>query len=86
MVGHASIMARAGVRRRRGVPVLPCDDELAAEPFGSGRRDGFRVLAVAHLAAQLLDADAVANVTQWFLMPVLAAIVWLSPRRRARGW
>lgn len=36
------------------------------------------VLAVAHLAAQLVDADAVANITQWFLMPVLAVIVWLS--------
>ncbi|NKS81440.1 lysoplasmalogenase [Rhodococcus hoagii] len=45
----------------------------------------FGLLGVAHLAAQLVDAGAVANVTQWFLMPVLAAIVWLStetPRTR----
>lgn len=45
----------------------------------------FTVLAAAHLAAQLVDAGTVANVTQWFLMPVLAVIVWLStsvPRGR----
>lgn len=45
----------------------------------------FAVLAAAHLAAQLADADTIANVTQWFLMPVLAAILWMStsvPRGR----
>lgn len=45
----------------------------------------FALVAAVHLVAQLVDADAGANVTQWFLMPVLAAIVWLStsaPRSR----
>lgn len=31
-----------------------------------------------HLAAQLTDADALANVTQWFLMPLLALTLWLA--------
>lgn len=42
--------------------------------------------AVAHLAAQLAGDDGVANVTQWFLMPLLAATVWLAagPQRATR--
>lgn len=45
----------------------------------------FAVLALVHLAAQLVGADTTADVTQWFLMPVLAAVPWLSttaPRSR----
>lgn len=45
----------------------------------------FAVLAVVHLAAQLVGADTAADVTQWFLMPVLAVVLWLStaaPRSR----
>ncbi|WFR71314.1 lysoplasmalogenase [Prescottella defluvii] len=45
----------------------------------------FAALALVHLAAQLVGADTAANVTQWFLMPVLAAVLWLStaaPRSR----
>jgi uncharacterized membrane protein YhhN len=32
----------------------------------------------AHLAAQLTGSDAVADVTQWFLMPLLALALWLA--------
>ena len=41
---------------------------------------------LAHLTAQLAGADDVANVTQWFLMPLLAATLWLAagPRRSER--
>ncbi len=45
----------------------------------------FAVLALVHLVAQLVGADRAADVTQWFLMPVLAAVLWLSttvPRGR----
>lgn len=45
----------------------------------------FAVLALVHLGAQLAGADTAADVTQWFLMPVLAAILALStatPRSR----
>ncbi len=45
----------------------------------------FGALALVHLAAQLVGADAAADVTQWFLMPVLASVLWLStaaPRSR----
>ncbi len=36
---------------------------------------------VAHLVAQLAGAGDVADVTQWFLMPLLAAAVWLAAGR-----
>ncbi|WP_242676692.1 lysoplasmalogenase [Rhodococcus sp. ABRD24] len=36
----------------------------------------FGVLAIVHLAAQLADADQLANVSQWFLMPMLASVLW----------
>lgn len=42
-------------------------------------------LTVVHLVAQLFDADAVAETTQWFLMPALAATLWCTtaaPRPR----
>ncbi|MFD1813791.1 lysoplasmalogenase family protein [Rhodococcus gannanensis] len=45
----------------------------------------FALLVVVHLAAQLADADRLVDVTQWFLMPVLAAIlvaVTSSPHSR----
>ena len=44
------------------------------------------VVTAVHLGAQLADADALANVTQWFLMPLLAAVVWLAagPGRTTR--
>ena len=45
----------------------------------------FAALALVHLVAQLAGADSTADVTQWFLMPVLAAALWLStsaPRTR----
>jgi uncharacterized membrane protein YhhN len=45
----------------------------------------FAVLSAVHLAAQLIDATAVADTTQWFLMPALAATLWCtttSPRSR----
>lgn len=38
----------------------------------------FGVLAAVHLVAQLVGADGVANVSQWFLMPVLASVLWMS--------
>ncbi len=39
-----------------------------------------------HLSAHLAGADALADVTQWFLMPLLAAVVWLAagPARDTR--
>lgn len=36
------------------------------------------VVTLAHLAAQLANSGDLANVTQWFLMPLLAAVVWLA--------
>ncbi len=36
----------------------------------------FAALAFAHLAAQLAGATTVAAVTQWLVMPALAAVVW----------
>lgn len=42
-------------------------------------------VTLAHLVAQLADAGDVANVTQWFLMPLLAAVVWLATGERAAG-
>ncbi|MEG3615273.1 lysoplasmalogenase family protein [Isoptericola haloaureus] len=45
----------------------------------------FAALAVVHLAAQLLDAAAVANSTQWLVMPALAVVLWCTtaaPRPR----
>ena len=36
------------------------------------------IVTLAHLVAQLADAGDVANVTQWFLMPLLAAVVRLA--------
>ena len=46
----------------------------------------FGLVTAVHLGAQLADADDFANVTQWFLMPLLAALVWLAagPRRTTR--
>lgn len=43
------------------------------------------VTTVAHLVARVTDADAVATATQWLLMPLLAAAVWLAagPGRRS---
>ncbi|WP_107985195.1 lysoplasmalogenase [Rhodococcus sp. OK519] len=45
----------------------------------------FALIAAAHLVARLVDAETVANVSQWFLMPALAGTVWLAtsaPRGR----
>ncbi len=43
----------------------------------------FAALAFAHLAAQLAGAETVAKVTQWLVMPALAAAVWSAiPRDR----
>ncbi len=45
----------------------------------------FAALAFAHLVAQLTDAKTVAAVTQWLVMPALAAAVWSTttgPRGR----
>lgn len=43
----------------------------------------FAALAFAHLAAQLAGAGTVATVTQWLVMPALAAAVWSAiPRDR----
>ena len=36
------------------------------------------VVTAVHLAAQLTGADGTANVTQWFLMPLLALTLWLA--------
>jgi len=36
------------------------------------------VVTAAHLVAQVADAGDLANVTQWFLMPLLAGLVWLA--------
>lgn len=36
------------------------------------------VLTAVHLAAQLMGAATLADVTQWFLMPVLAVALWLA--------
>lgn len=36
------------------------------------------VVTLVHLVAQLADSGDVANVTQWFLMPLLAVVVWLA--------
>lgn len=45
----------------------------------------FAVLVLVHLGAQLADAQRLAVVTQWLLMPALAATVWLATSRpRAR--
>lgn len=43
----------------------------------------FGALAVAHLTAQLAGAGTVAMVTQWLVMPALAAVLWTgAPRDR----
>lgn len=45
----------------------------------------FAVVSVIHLAAQLVGVDGVANVSQWFLMPLLAgflALATAAPRIR----
>lgn len=44
------------------------------------------VATAAHLAAQLAGSDGLANVTQWLLMPLLAATLWLAagPARGTR--
>lgn len=45
----------------------------------------FAVVSVIHLAAQLVGADGVANVSQWFLMPLLAGFLALAtPAPRPR--
>ena len=40
------------------------------------------LLTLVHLAAQLTGASALADTSQWFLMPLLAACLWLATRRR----
>ena len=48
-------------------------------------RQLFAALAVAHLAARLTGAGTAAAVTQWLVMPALAAVVWSAtgaPRGR----
>lgn len=42
--------------------------------------------AAAHLAAQLTARDQLADVTHWFLMPLLALVLWLvaGPARGER--
>ncbi|MFD4180822.1 lysoplasmalogenase family protein, partial [Rhodococcus sp. NPDC058514] len=45
----------------------------------------FAAVSVVHLAAQLFEADGVANVSQWLLMPLLAAFLFLAaPAPRSR--
>lgn len=63
----------AALLRGPAAPAVPAALTLAAT-------------TVVHLTAQLTGADEVANVTQWFLMPLLAAVVWLAagPARRTR--
>ncbi|SDD35129.1 lysoplasmalogenase [Rhodococcus tukisamuensis] len=64
---------------------------MIADPAGPfGRRPAaalgaFAAVSVTHLAAQLVGADGVANVSQWFLMPLLAgflALATAAPRPR----
>jgi uncharacterized membrane protein YhhN len=43
------------------------------------------VLSVVHLVAQLVGAGGVARITQWFLVPVLAAVVWFATTGAPRG-
>ncbi|MFE6235642.1 lysoplasmalogenase [Cellulosimicrobium sp. NPDC057862] len=40
------------------------------------------LLTLVHLAAQLAGASALADTSQWFLMPLLAVCLWLATRRR----
>jgi uncharacterized membrane protein YhhN len=42
----------------------------------TGFRLLFAVLACAHLTAQLAGAGTAATLTQWFVMPALAAVLW----------
>ncbi|GED11081.1 lysoplasmalogenase [Cellulosimicrobium cellulans] len=39
------------------------------------------LLTLVHLAAQLAGASALADMSQWFLMPLLAGCLWLATRR-----
>ena len=43
------------------------------------------LLTLVHLAAQLAGASTLADASQWFLMPLLAACLWLATRRRDGG-
>ncbi|AQA24677.1 yhhN-like family protein [Rhodococcus sp. MTM3W5.2] len=47
---------------------------------------GFAAVSAVHLIAQLAGADGIANVSQWFLMPLLALVLLLAapaPRQRS---
>ncbi|MGB3440506.1 MAG: lysoplasmalogenase [Actinophytocola sp.] len=51
----------------------------------NGFRLLFAALAIAHLAAQLVGAGTAATITQWLVMPALAALLWsatAAPRSR----
>ena len=54
----------------RSRPPLPARAILAATALAA--------VTIGHLTAQLAGADDVANVTQWFLMPLVALALWLA--------
>ncbi|MEK8228811.1 GNAT family N-acetyltransferase [Oerskovia sp. M15] len=54
---------------------------------GGARGRAFVLLSVVHLVAHLAGLEQVANVTQWFVMPLLALALWTAtgaPRARPR--
>ena len=51
---------------------------MSRAPATAAAGAAFVVVTAVHLVAQLLDADGAANVTQWFLMPLLALTLWLA--------
>ena len=46
----------------------------------------FAVVAVVHLAAQLVGGGALADATQVLLMPLLAGVLWCETSAPRAGW
>ena len=51
---------------------------LRRRPVAALAAGAFLLLSAVHLIAHLARAEQVANVTQWFVMPLLALVVWTA--------
>ncbi|OCI32340.1 lysoplasmalogenase [Oerskovia enterophila] len=60
---------------RRAVSIVTV---LRRRPVAALAAGAFLLLSAVHLVAHLAGQEQVANVTQWFVMPLLALVVWTA--------
>ncbi|MCA5893900.1 lysoplasmalogenase [Isoptericola sp. NEAU-Y5] len=58
----------------------PGDHRLLPTPWSRAAAVALALVTVLHLMGQLVDGPTLERTTQWFLMPLLAAVLWSATR------